>query len=80
MSGLEFISQIYLSGNGLEPTEPSQVAWGELGWMAASEAQVLYYHLSRHVHCLCLLIIFYIYLCVIARQLKTEKLQFRFLL
>lgn len=43
MSGLEFISQIYLSGNGLEPTEPSQMALGEPGWMAASEAQVLYY-------------------------------------
>ena len=56
------------------------MALGELGWMAASEAQVLYYHLSRHVRRLCFLIIFYMYLCIIALQLKTEKLEFRVLL
>lgn len=52
MSGLELIFQMYLSGNGLEPTEPSQMALGELEWIGASNSAVLYYHLSGHVCCL----------------------------
>ena len=50
-SGLELIFQIYLSGNGLEPSEPSQMALGELKWMGASKPAVLYYHLSQRVCC-----------------------------
>lgn len=42
MSGLELIFQIYLSGNGLEPTEPSQMALGELEWIGASNSAVLF--------------------------------------
>lgn len=37
-SGWELIFQIYLSGNGLEPTEASQMALGELKWMCALKA------------------------------------------
>lgn len=48
-SGSEFIFQIYLSGNGLEPTEPSQMALGEQEWMEVSKARALYNHLSKHV-------------------------------
>lgn len=32
-SGSELIFQIYLSGNGLEPSEPLQMALSELQWV-----------------------------------------------
>lgn len=53
-SGFKLIFQIYLSGNGFEPIGPSQMALGELEWMRASKAEVLFYHLSGHVCFLCL--------------------------
>lgn len=37
-SGWELIFQIYLSGNGLEPTEAPQMALGELKWMCVLKA------------------------------------------
>lgn len=54
-SGSELIFQIYLSGNGLEPSEPLQMALGELewnGWERWGTAE-LYYHSSLHVCCPC---------------------------
>lgn len=60
---MEFIFEIYLSGNGLEPTGLSQMALGELEWMGASEAGVLYYHLSMHVRCLCIFICVHVFMC-----------------
>lgn len=50
-SGSELIFQIYLSGNGLEPSEPLQMALGELewnGWERWGTAE-LYCHSSLHM-------------------------------
>lgn len=53
-SGPKLIFQIYLSGNGLEPSEPLWMALGELewdGWERWGTAE-LYYRSSLHVSCL----------------------------
>lgn len=73
-SGLELIFQIYLSGNGLEPTEPLQMALGELEWMKVSKPAAVYYHLSRCCLCLFIFIHFFffpfmcVHLCVIVKD------------
>lgn len=49
-SGWELIFQIYLSGNGLEPSGASQMALGELKWMCALKAGDHFYAFIPAIH------------------------------
>lgn len=50
-SGSELIFQIYLSGNGLEPSEPLQMALGELEWVGVRLSVIIIHHCV----CVCVL-------------------------